>query len=96
MHSVEQSRPADAIANTASRRRYRCAIYTRKSSEEGLEQSFNSLDAQWEACTILAELGALIAELTPSILKKKTDLIDVSLINQEDSGCKELMFTWFV
>ena len=29
----------------------RCAIYTRKSSEEGLEQSFNSLDAQREACT---------------------------------------------
>ena len=28
----------------------RCAIYTRKSSEEGLEQSFNSLDAQYEAC----------------------------------------------
>lgn len=28
----------------------RCAIYTRKSSEEGLEQSFNSLDAQHEAC----------------------------------------------
>jgi len=28
----------------------RCAIYTRKSSEEGLEQSFNSLDAQREAC----------------------------------------------
>ena len=28
----------------------RCAIYTRKSSEEGLEQDFNSLDAQWEAC----------------------------------------------
>ena len=29
--------------------RIRCAIYTRKSSEEGLEQSFNSLDAQREA-----------------------------------------------
>jgi site-specific DNA recombinase len=29
----------------------RCAIYTRKSSEEGLEQAFNSLDAQREACT---------------------------------------------
>ena len=29
----------------------RCAIYTRKSSEEGLEQEFNSLDAQREACT---------------------------------------------
>ena len=28
----------------------KCAIYTRKSSEEGLEQSFNSLDAQREAC----------------------------------------------
>src|SRR2546421_11170344 len=31
-------------------RRWRCAIYTRKSSEEGLEQSFNSLHAQREAC----------------------------------------------
>jgi site-specific DNA recombinase len=28
----------------------RCAIYTRKSSDEGLEQSFNSLEAQREAC----------------------------------------------
>jgi DNA invertase Pin-like site-specific DNA recombinase len=28
----------------------RCAIYTRKSSEEGLDQSFNSLHAQHEAC----------------------------------------------
>ncbi|WP_085810848.1 recombinase family protein [Sphingomonas sp. TZW2008] len=28
----------------------RCAIYTRKSSDEGLEQDFNSLDAQREAC----------------------------------------------
>ena len=28
----------------------RCAIYTRKSSEEGLDQEFNSLDAQREAC----------------------------------------------
>ena len=31
-------------------RRFHCAIYTRKSSEEGLEQDFNSLDAQREAC----------------------------------------------
>ena len=30
--------------------RLRCAIYTRKSSEDGLEQNFNSLDAQYEAC----------------------------------------------
>ena len=28
----------------------RCAIYTRKSSDEGLEQAFNSLDAQRESC----------------------------------------------
>jgi site-specific DNA recombinase len=33
-----------------SKRIVRCAIYTRKSSEEGLEQPFNSLDAQREAC----------------------------------------------
>ena len=31
-------------------RRLRCAVYTRKSSEEGLEQEFNSLKAQREAC----------------------------------------------
>ena len=31
-------------------RKLRCAIYTRKSTEEGLEQDFNSLDAQREAC----------------------------------------------
>ena len=32
------------------KKRIRCAIYTRKSSEDGLEQDFNSLDAQREAC----------------------------------------------
>src|SRR3982074_947394 len=32
------------------RRALRCAVYTGKSSEEGLEQSFNSLHAQREAC----------------------------------------------
>lgn len=31
-------------------RKLRCAIYTRKSSEEGLDMEFNSLDAQREAC----------------------------------------------
>lgn len=34
----------------ADMKRVRCAIYTRKSSDEGLEQDFNSLDAQREAC----------------------------------------------
>jgi len=33
-----------------SRSLRRCAVYTRKSSEEGLDQAFNSLDAQREAC----------------------------------------------
>ena len=37
----------------------RCAIYTRKSSEEGLEQAFNSLDAQREAaCACIASQQA--------------------------------------
>ena len=31
-------------------RRLRCAVYTRKSSEEGLEMEFNSLEAQRDAC----------------------------------------------
>jgi site-specific DNA recombinase len=35
---------------TLTKTQIRCAIYTRKSSEEGLEQSFNSLHAQREAC----------------------------------------------
>ena len=34
----------------SSARKFRCAVYTRKSSEEGLEMAFNSLDAQCEAC----------------------------------------------
>jgi site-specific DNA recombinase len=36
-------------------RSLRCAVYTRKSSEEGLEQTFNSLDAQREACVSYIE-----------------------------------------
>ena len=32
----------------------RCAVYTRKSTEDGLEQEFNSLDAQYEACAAYA------------------------------------------
>jgi DNA invertase Pin-like site-specific DNA recombinase len=37
----------------------RCAVYTRKSSEEGLDQAFNSLDAQREACSayVLSQAG---------------------------------------
>jgi hypothetical protein len=44
MRKSSATRPAKNPADV------RCAIYTRKSSEEGLEQDFNSLDAQREAC----------------------------------------------
>ena len=40
----------DGAAMPAKVRKLRCAVYTRKSTEEGLEQAFNSLDAQREAC----------------------------------------------
>ena len=39
-----------AVNQSIPSRQGRCAIYTRKSTEEGLEQAFNSLDAQREAC----------------------------------------------
>src|SRR4030095_15580188 len=40
-------------------RKKRCAIYTRKSTEEGLDQAFNSLDAQRESCAayVLRQAG---------------------------------------
>ena len=40
-------KPGNATRRTGT---VRCVIYTRKSSEEGLEQEFNSLQAQREAC----------------------------------------------
>jgi site-specific DNA recombinase len=40
--------PAKAPRRTA--KKLRCAIYTRKSTDEGLDQAFNSLDAQRESC----------------------------------------------
>ncbi len=39
-----------AASDRTRSRTFHCAIYTRKSSDEGLEQSFNSLDAQRDAC----------------------------------------------
>src|SRR3954469_8559805 len=40
----------EATLAAEASRSLRCAIYTRKSTEHGLEQEFNSLDAQREAC----------------------------------------------
>ena len=39
-----------AASGTQRSAQVRCAIYTRKSSEEGLDQNFNSLQAQRETC----------------------------------------------
>jgi DNA invertase Pin-like site-specific DNA recombinase len=41
--------PLRVIAKDSGRE-VRCAVYTRKSTDEGLDQAFNSLDAQREAC----------------------------------------------
>src|ERR1700704_5548169 len=42
--------PAGKVAMASEPRPLRCAIYTRKSTEHGLELEFNSLDAQRDAC----------------------------------------------
>src|SRR5690606_28496296 len=47
-------------STTAPMRRLRCDVYTRKSSEEGLDMEFNSLDAQRESCE--AEVASQRAE----------------------------------
>ena len=43
-------RPQPAAMALAPLRKTRCAVYTRKSTDEGLEKEFNSLDAQRESC----------------------------------------------
>ncbi len=50
--SSSASRTGEPQHEEAARtRKLRCAIYTRKSTEEGLDMEFNSLDAQREACS---------------------------------------------
>src|SRR5688572_846787 len=49
-HLLRPQEPASIAMKKPIVRKLRCAAYTRKSSEEGLEQEFNSLDAQREAC----------------------------------------------
>ena len=41
---------AKVLRAVSDKRTLRCVVYTRKSTEEGLDQAFNSLDAQREAC----------------------------------------------
>ena len=48
------------------RSKLNCAIYTRKSTEDGLEQDFNSLDAQRDACSsFIASQASLGWKLLP-------------------------------
>lgn len=65
-----------------------CAIYTRKSSEEGLEQDFNSLDAQREACQ--AYIASQKSEGW-SAVKKQYDDGGFSGGNMERPALQELM-----
>src|SRR5947209_11134429 len=66
----------------------RCAIYTRKSTEEGLDQEFNSLHAQREAC------AAYIVSQRHEGWVASTELYDDGGFtggNMERPGLKQLM-----
>ncbi len=52
-------------------KKIRSAIYTRKSAEEGLEQDFNSLDAQREACAGYCQVEAFRADPTPRYWQRR-------------------------
>lgn len=65
-----------------------CAVYTRKSSEEGLEQGFNSLDAQREAC-----LAYITSQKAEGWVAVKEDYNDGGFSggNMERPGLQQLM-----
>ena len=79
-------------------KKIRSAIYTRKSAEEGLEQDFNSLDAQREACaayvashkaegwvllpTVYEDAGISGGTLERPGLQRLLDDIDAGLVDQ--------------
>ena len=69
-------------------KRLRCAIYTRKSSEEGLEQDFNSLDAQREACEAYVKSQA---ELGWRVIKERFDDGGISGGTLERPALKRLL-----
>jgi len=67
---------------------FRCAVYTRKSTEDGLEQEFNSLDAQYEACAAYA-LSQRHEGWT--VVKERYDDGGFSGGNMERPGLKRLL-----
>jgi site-specific DNA recombinase len=66
----------------------RCAIYTRKSSEEGLDQEFNSLDAQRESCEAYIKSQAHEGW---KLIRKRYDDGGFSGGNLERPGLKQLL-----
>ncbi len=69
-------------------RECRCAIYTRKSSDEGLEQAFNSLDAQYEACA--AYIASQVHEGW-KLIRKRYDDGGISGGTMERPGLRNLL-----
>src|SRR5262245_33786019 len=49
LRSPRQGRSGDQSMTAAATKKVRCGIYTRVSTEAGLDQNFNSLDAQYDA-----------------------------------------------
>src|SRR6266702_3538557 len=66
----------------------RCALYTRKSTEEGLDQAFNSLDAQREACAAYVKSQA---SLGWKLISKPYDDGGVSGGTMERPALQELL-----
>ena len=80
------------MKNLTTKRGLRCAIYTRVSTDQGLEQDFNSLDAQREASEAYIKSDALtqwgrdqpahaVIEITDSGLYVEREPINISLRN---------------
>lgn len=69
-------------------KRIRCAIYTRKSTKEGLEQDFNSLDAQREACEAYIQSQKGLGWVTQ---KKRFDDGGISGGTMDRPALKELL-----
>ena len=56
-----------ATRRSPPRQTTRCAIYTRKSTEEGLQQDFNTLDAQRENNRLTGETNRLLKDMNRTI-----------------------------
>jgi DNA invertase Pin-like site-specific DNA recombinase len=76
---------------TGSAKPVRCAIYTRVSTDQGLEQDFNSLDAQYDASAAIAGLALLSSAYADGTGFNRTrsrdrDYDSSKIENSKDSG----------